>query len=62
MRHRGTHRLPGDYPYEATTTRSTAVASDRHGSATIEFPSDLEIVITCDHGHGQAGVPLTAQP
>jgi hypothetical protein len=30
----------------ATTTRRAAVTPGRHGSAVIEFPNDLEIVIT----------------
>jgi hypothetical protein len=35
-----------DYLKTATTTRRPAVTQNRHGSAAIEFPNDLEIVVT----------------
>src|SRR5262249_60582880 len=36
----------GRLPQRPTTTRRAAVTPNRHGSAVIEFPNDLEIVIT----------------
>src|SRR5260221_8136680 len=36
----------GRLPQRATTTRRAAVTLNRHASAVIEFPSDLEIVTT----------------
>jgi uncharacterized protein YndB with AHSA1/START domain len=42
----GAERSTGRLRQKATTTRGAAVTSSRHGPAVIEFPGDLEIVIT----------------